>query len=485
MKKLIIPMALVIALLLTGCGLSEQIAAVREEYIDPAIERADSGDLSVQDDGTDALRAGPNVSTDRSLLGDAPVYEAVFERAQSGYMSSLVTGRGGTLLPIGGGLATSEGEIVLDPVLVSVTPARFVTDGVEYQTQIYILENSDGMFAACSAYGEWTTGFDYTEIIAFEPGVLCISDAEQNLAVCYNNEGEILFDTSQLSSRYELMSGTVSSLAQYGSGYMLCQFTNGQYGFMGMDGQFLNRYTGGVSYFDEARPFTNGRAAVCSNGSWGYLDAEGNFIIERQYEDATSFAGNNAAVLSGGNWSIIDSTGAVRLELGAVSSVEVTPSYILADGSYYTVNDYTEAVFYGYTGVPCEEGFWVRGANGVRVFRSDGTQVYFSGAAELLDISGGLYLVELADGSTAAMDEYSRVAAADVDSLVTDGLTGVCYALTQDGQLYDSSGVLMAENCAGTVLNTYVLCEDGPMTGWKAASGAGEWIICLIDNTSD
>ena len=59
MKKLIIPMALVIALLLTGCGLSEQIAAVREEYIDPAIERADSGDLSVQDDGTDALRAGP------------------------------------------------------------------------------------------------------------------------------------------------------------------------------------------------------------------------------------------------------------------------------------------------------------------------------------------------------------------------------------------------------------------------------------------
>ena len=77
-------------------------------------------------------------------------------------------------------------------------------------------------------------------------------------------------------------------------------------------------------------------------------------------------------MLSGGNWSIIDSTGAVRLELGAVSSVEVTPSYILADGSYYTVNDYTEAVFYGYTGVPCEEGFWVRGANGVRVFRSDG-----------------------------------------------------------------------------------------------------------------
>ena len=131
----------------------------------------------------------------------------------------------------------------------------------------------------------------------------------------------------------------------------------------------------------------------------GYLDAEGDFIIERQYEDATSFAGGNAAVKSGGNWSIIDSAGNVRLELGAVGSVEVTPAYILADGKYYTVNDCTEAVFYGYTGVPCDEGFWVRGTNGVRVFRADGSQVYFSGAVELLDHAGYLYLVQLADGS--------------------------------------------------------------------------------------
>ena len=65
------------------------------------------------------------MSTDRSLLGEPAVYEAIFSRAQESYMPTLVTGRGGTLLPIGGGLATSEGEIVLDPVLVSVTPASF------------------------------------------------------------------------------------------------------------------------------------------------------------------------------------------------------------------------------------------------------------------------------------------------------------------------------------------------------------------------
>ena len=482
MKKIVIPMALALALLLTGCGLSEQFAAVKEEYIDPAVERAESGDLDAPDDADD-LRAGPNVSTDRSLLGEPAVYEAIFSRAQEGYMPTLVTGRGGTLLPIGGGLATSEGEIVLDPVLVSVTPASFTADGETYQTPIYILENKDGMFAACSAYGDWCTGFDYTEILAFEPGVLCISDAEQNLAVCYNNEGEVLFDTANFSARYELAAGSVASLAQYGSGYMLAHYSNGDYGFLDMEGNFLNRYNDLPSYFDEAYPFSDGRAAVCNDGVWGYLDAEGNFIIERQYEDATSFAGGNAAVKSGGNWSIIDSAGNVRLELGAVGSVEVTPSYILAAGKYYTVNDCTEAVFYGYTGVPCDEGFWVRGTNGVRVFRADGSQVYFSGAVELLDHAGYLYLVQLADGSTAAMDEYSRVAATDVERLVTDGLTGISFALTSDGELYSSDGALMASGCAGEVLNMNALCTEGPLTGWKNSSG--EWIICLVDDTSD
>ena len=251
MKKIVIPMALTLALLLTGCGLSEQFAAVKEEYIDPAVERAESGDLDATDDA-DALRAGPNVSTDRSLLGEPAVYEAIFSRAQEGYMPTLVTGRGGTLLPIGGGLATSEGEIVLDPVLVSVTPASFTADGETYQTPIYILENRDGMFAACSAYGDWCTGFDYTEILAFEPGVLCISDAEQNLAVCYNSEGEVLFDTANFSARYELAAGSVASLAQYGSGYMLAHYSNGDYGFLDMEGNFLNRYNDLPSYFDEA-----------------------------------------------------------------------------------------------------------------------------------------------------------------------------------------------------------------------------------------
>ena len=262
MKKLM-PIALCLVLLLSGCGLSEQIAAVREEYIDPAIERADSGNLDQPE--SDSVLTGPNISTDRSLISDVPVYEPLYSRAQEGYMSVLEEGWSGTLLPIGSGLATSEGEIVLDPVLASATPAVCTVEGEEYTLQIYILENSEGMFAACSAYGDWVTDFAYTEIIPFELGVLCISDAEANLAVCYSSEGEVLFDTADFSARGQLAPGSVASLAQYGSGYMLCEYANGQWGFLSTDGTFLNRDSDLPSYFDGASPFSNGLAAVCQS----------------------------------------------------------------------------------------------------------------------------------------------------------------------------------------------------------------------------
>ena len=55
MKKRIIPLALLCAFLLTGCGLSEQWDTVREQYIDPAIERAE-GDSQPEEDAVVAAQ---------------------------------------------------------------------------------------------------------------------------------------------------------------------------------------------------------------------------------------------------------------------------------------------------------------------------------------------------------------------------------------------------------------------------------------------
>ena len=121
-KHRIIPLALCLALLLTGCGLSEQWSTVREEYIDPAIDRAEGN--STTDDETGVI--APNVATDRESLTDYVPFEAVYSRAGGDTLTALTASTSyGCLLPFGGGLVTENGMIVLDPVLESVTTASY------------------------------------------------------------------------------------------------------------------------------------------------------------------------------------------------------------------------------------------------------------------------------------------------------------------------------------------------------------------------
>ena len=102
MKRHIIPLALICALLLTGCGLSEQWDTVKEQYIDPAIERAEG----VSAPGDDAI-AAPNIATDRNELTELEPFLSVYSRESGLTITELVpSGSYGRLLPFGGGLVT-------------------------------------------------------------------------------------------------------------------------------------------------------------------------------------------------------------------------------------------------------------------------------------------------------------------------------------------------------------------------------------------
>ena len=63
--KRIFALALILALVLSGCGFTEQLETVKEEYIDPAIERADNGELSA--DAQEVQVSAPNVNTNRAV----------------------------------------------------------------------------------------------------------------------------------------------------------------------------------------------------------------------------------------------------------------------------------------------------------------------------------------------------------------------------------------------------------------------------------
>ena len=76
------------------------------------------------------------------------------------------------------------------------------------------------------------------------------------------------------------------------------------------DGWFLINDAGetiGTEVYDEVRAFeTDGYCAVCKYERWGFVDQQGNLVIECNYQDAKSFANDFAPVKRGGLWGYID-----------------------------------------------------------------------------------------------------------------------------------------------------------------------------------
>lgn len=67
--------------------------------------------------------------------------------------------------------------------------------------------------------------------------------------------------------------------------------------------------------FDDAYPFvSDGPAAVCMEGLWGFVDSQGSIVIEPQYEAAKSFNIGLGAVCQDGLWGYINTSNVMRIE---------------------------------------------------------------------------------------------------------------------------------------------------------------------------
>lgn len=58
----------------------------------------------------------------------------------------------------------------------------------------------------------------------------------------------------------------------------------------------------------------DGLIAFCSNGRWGFVDLEGNVVIEPTFSEAKSFSNGLAAVSNGDKWGFIDKTGTLVID---------------------------------------------------------------------------------------------------------------------------------------------------------------------------
>mgnify|MGYP006334487577 CR=1 FL=1 len=79
-----------------------------------------------------------------------------------------------------------------------------------------------------------------------------------------------------------------------GSGYRMIDSSGKEYGHS----------------FEDARTFNDATyAAVKVNGKWGFVNKEGEMVIDPVYDDARSFSNGLAAVMIDGAWGFIDKNG--------------------------------------------------------------------------------------------------------------------------------------------------------------------------------
>lgn len=58
----------------------------------------------------------------------------------------------------------------------------------------------------------------------------------------------------------------------------------------------------------------DGLIAICQNGKWGYMNLEGEVVIQPQFSNARSFSNGLAAVFNGEKWGFIDKNGDLVVE---------------------------------------------------------------------------------------------------------------------------------------------------------------------------
>lgn len=153
----------------------------------------------------------------------------------------------------------------------------------------------------------------YDDITSFTDGVAAIKDSDVWTLV--NDNMELLSDkTFDDIKLYD--NGTLSY-----DGIMIAS-ENSEYGIYSKDGNKLNDFSckDADKYLGGAIAFEN------DSGKWGFVDDNGNVVIEPKYDKAKSFSNNLAAVSINGKWGFIDAEGRLVID------------YQFLDADYFTVD---------------------------------------------------------------------------------------------------------------------------------------------------
>jgi len=132
-----------------------------------------------------------------------------------------------------------------------------------------------------------------------------------------------------------------------------------RYGYIRPDGSYLVE-----PVYEGAGCFWEGRAAVKSNGKWGFIDTMGDTVVPFRYDKvASGFSEGLAAVQQGGQWGYIDRQGQIALpmqfaEVDVFACGAALVNYF--DGSYGFIDKNGVSIWRSSTGLYLDSSAGVR-----------------------------------------------------------------------------------------------------------------------------
>ncbi|MBQ4526959.1 MAG: WG repeat-containing protein [Clostridia bacterium] len=164
---------------------------------------------------------------------------------------------------------------------------------------------TDGMIAVRSGQEWGYINSDNISSYAITPQYKYVTRYYGNIAFAYignkyaaiNKAGELLTEPA-----FEAV-GPVAK-----NGYFAVK-SDGKWGYINKDIEYVIE-----PKFSTAGVFTNGIAAVSVNGSYGYIGTDGEYVIAPQYEQALDFSDGYAAVRVDGKWGYINKDGGAVID---------------------------------------------------------------------------------------------------------------------------------------------------------------------------
>ncbi|GAB4240675.1 MAG: hypothetical protein Tsb0034_17250 [Ekhidna sp.] len=156
-----------------------------------------------------------------------------------------------------------------------------------------LVKDPDGKMGLLNRYGEFEVYPEYDLIAMVENH---IELRKEGYSILMNKNNEVLFNGEE-----------VQSIGGIGDDYILIEKDN-RWGFS--DGQGRLRIS---NRYEEAKPFSDGLAAIMLRGRWGFIDKDERIAIQPYYDEVGHFKDGLCTVSKSGAYGLIDLDGKVVL----------------------------------------------------------------------------------------------------------------------------------------------------------------------------